>query len=174
MGLRARLCILLSRVRLGRGVLDVGCGTGENALYLARLGYDVLGIDIVPTVIEKALAKARERSVAATFLVADALNLQVLGRRFNTVIDSGLFHVLPDKKRPVFLRSLASVLRPGGTYFMLCFNEHEPGSWGPRRVTRAEIRENFGRAGKSIISGRRNSIRTLVLGAARPGFLQSD
>jgi 2-polyprenyl-3-methyl-5-hydroxy-6-metoxy-1,4-benzoquinol methylase len=124
-------------------VLDVGCGTGENALYLARIGFEVTGIDIVQVAIEKSLSKAKERSMAATFLVWDALNLQELQGRFNTVIDSGFFHALPDKKRPVFVESLISVLNPGGTYFMMCFSEHEPGSWGPRRVTQAEIRETF-------------------------------
>ncbi|MGA3114157.1 MAG: class I SAM-dependent methyltransferase [Syntrophobacteraceae bacterium] len=124
-------------------VLDVGCGTGENALYLAGLGFEVVGTDIVPTAVEKALSKAKKRSLDATFLVWDALRLQELQRRFNTVIDSGFFHVLPDKKRPVFVESLASVLGPGGSYIMICFSEHEPGSWGPRRVTQAEIRESF-------------------------------
>lgn len=124
-------------------VLDVGCGTGENALYLAKTGFEVTGIDIVPAAIEKALNKAKERSLVASLLVWNALNLQELRGRFNTVIDSGFFHALPDKKRPVFVESLLSVLNPGGTYFMMCFSEHEPGSWGPRRVTQAEIRETF-------------------------------
>jgi cyclopropane fatty-acyl-phospholipid synthase-like methyltransferase len=75
--------------------------------------------------------------------VWDALNLQGLQGRFNTVIDSGFFHALPDKKRPVYLESLASVLNPEGKYLMMCFSEHEPGAWGPRRVTQTEIRETF-------------------------------
>ncbi len=126
-------------------VLDVGCGTGENTLYLAGIGFEVVGIDIVPAAVEKALSKAKERSLAALFLVSDALKLDDLHRRFNTVIDSGFFHVLPDKKRPFFVKSLASALKLGGSYLMMCFNEHEPGSWGPRRVTRAEIQESFRR-----------------------------
>jgi cyclopropane fatty-acyl-phospholipid synthase-like methyltransferase len=124
-------------------VLDVGCGTGENALYLAGLGFEVTGIDIVPVAVKKALSKAKERSLAAAFLVWDVLNLQELHGSFKTVIDSGFFHALPDKKRPLFTKSLASVLDSGGTYFMMCFSEHEPGSWGPKRVTQAEIRETF-------------------------------
>lgn len=124
-------------------VLDVGCGTGENALYLTKLDFEVTGIDIVPAAVEKALTKAKERSLAATFLVWDALNLQGLQRCFNTVVDSGFFHALPDKKRPVFVESLASVLNSEGKYLMMCFSEHEPGSWGPRRVTQAEIEETF-------------------------------
>jgi cyclopropane fatty-acyl-phospholipid synthase-like methyltransferase len=125
-------------------VLDVGCGTGENVLYLAGLGFEVVGIDLVSNAVEKALGKARERSLSATFLVWDALRLQELQRRFQTVIDSGFFHVLSDQERSLFVRNLASVLDVGGSYLMMCFSEHEPGSWGPRRITRAEIRESFG------------------------------
>ena len=57
-------------------VLDIGCGTGENALYLAGLGHDVWGIDSAPLAIEKAKAKARKRGLKATFLVFNALKLQ--------------------------------------------------------------------------------------------------
>jgi cyclopropane fatty-acyl-phospholipid synthase-like methyltransferase len=125
-------------------VLDVGCGTGENALYLAELGFEVVGVDIVAEAVEKARRKAFERSMGVSFMIWDALGIKGLDREFNTIIDSGFFHVLPDKKRPVFVENLAAALNPGGTYFMICFSEHEPGSWGPRRVTRSEIRESFG------------------------------
>jgi len=59
------------------------------------------------------------------------------------VIDNGLFHVFSDEGRPRFREGLERALRPGGTYFMLCFSEKEPGDWGPRRVTQAEIRSVF-------------------------------
>ncbi|MGZ4934489.1 MAG: class I SAM-dependent methyltransferase [Halobacteriota archaeon] len=126
-------------------VLDVGCGTGENALYLAARGHEVWGVDFTPRAIEKARDKATQRHLNATFLVKDALQLDMLGRHFDTVIDSGLFHTLSDEERPLFASSLASVLRREGTYFMLCFSELEPGSYGPRRVTQTEIRETFTR-----------------------------
>ncbi|HVH65603.1 MAG TPA: methyltransferase domain-containing protein [Candidatus Acidoferrum sp.] len=124
-------------------VLDVGCGTGENALYLAEQGHEVVGIDGAPRAIRKARAKAKARGLSMRFDVGDALNLPVPERPFDTVIDSGLFHVFSDDERARFRDSLAAVIRPGGTYYLMCFSEHEPGSWGPRRVTQAEIRSTF-------------------------------
>jgi cyclopropane fatty-acyl-phospholipid synthase-like methyltransferase len=126
-------------------VLDVGCGTGENALYLAARGHEVWGVDFTPRAIETARDKAVQRHLSVTFRVQDVLCLDALGRRFDTVIDSGLFHVLSDEERPYFARSVARVLRRGGTYFMLCVSELQPGTYGPRRVTQAEIRETFAR-----------------------------
>lgn len=124
-------------------VLDIGCGTGENALYLAEHGYVVVGIDGAPTAIHKARTKARERGLGARFEVADALNLPIPERLFDSVVDSGLFHVFPDDDRVRLRESLAGVIRPGGTYFMMCFSERQPGNWGPRRVTQQEIRSTF-------------------------------
>jgi cyclopropane fatty-acyl-phospholipid synthase-like methyltransferase len=124
-------------------VLDAGCGTGENALYLAARGHEAWGVDSAPRAIELAQAKARERGVAATFLVHDILDLPSLGRTFDTVIDAGLFHTLSDEDRPRYVRGLAAVLRPGGRYFMLAFSDLEPPGYGPRRVTQAEIRAAF-------------------------------
>lgn len=129
-------------------VLDVGCGTGENALYLASIGFEVWGIDAAPSAIKKAKEKAKKRGITVNFLISDALKLQSLQYKFNTVIDCGLFHVFSDDERPIFAASLSSALCPGGKYFMLCFSEHEPGSYGPRRVTQAEIRAAFSKGWK--------------------------
>ena len=81
----------------------------------------------------------------AVFVEWDALEISGLGKRFDTVIDCGLFHVFSDEERPLYVEGLGSILVPGGTFRMLCFSEMEPGDWGPRRVTQNEIREVFAR-----------------------------
>ncbi len=144
-----REIVLLAEAGEIRGrVLDVGCGTGENALYLASLGLSVWGIDAAPAAIRRAKRKARRRDLQATFLVADALKLSALAQRFDTITDSGLFNVFSDEERPLFAAGLRSALDSGGTYFMLCFSDRQPGTSGPRRVTQAEIRATFGKGWK--------------------------
>jgi SAM-dependent methyltransferase len=124
-------------------VLDVGCGTGEHALMAAGLGLEATGVDAAPTAIDAAGRKARDRGLTARFLVWDALQLAALGEVFDTVLDSGLFHVFQDDDRPRFVDGLRAVVRPGGRYLLLCFSDRQPGLWGPRRVTQAEIRASF-------------------------------
>lgn len=125
-------------------LLDVGCGTGENALFFAGKGFQVLGIDIVSRAIDLAKGKSRDRGIPADFRVADALALPRLRRSFDVVIDSGLFHTFADEQRPVYLSGVASVLRKDGVFATLCFSEKEPADWGgPRRVSREEIEASF-------------------------------
>src|SRR5919106_1041048 len=124
-------------------VLDAGCGTGEHALLAAQHGLDATGIDLAAAAITAAEAKARDRGLAARFLVWDALDLPGLGRQFDTVLDCGLFHVFDDDDRARFLVSLRGAVKPGGRYFMLCFSDRQPGDWGPRRITEAELRDCF-------------------------------
>ena len=71
------------------------------------------------------------------------LSLDGLGLTFDTVIDSGLFHVFDDADRARYVTSLASVLPPGGTCYLMCFSERQPGAMGPRRVRQEELRAAF-------------------------------
>jgi ubiquinone/menaquinone biosynthesis C-methylase UbiE len=103
----------------------------------------VLGIDASPRAIEAARAKASDRGISAEFLVADALTLDSLDRRFRAALDCGAFHTFDDPERPVYVASLASALEPGGVLHLLCFSDLQPGSFGPRRVTQQELRDSF-------------------------------
>jgi SAM-dependent methyltransferase len=129
--------------RITGSILDCGCGTGENALYFASRGHTVTGIDFLAEPIKLAKRKAAERGLTAAFLVMDALALKDLAEVFDNVIDSGLFHVFSDNDRHRYVEGLASVLKPGGRLFLLCFSDAEPGDQGPRRVSRKEIEDAF-------------------------------
>ena len=124
-------------------VLDAGCGTGEHALLAAARGADAFGVDIAPHAIERARAKAAERGIAARFEVGDILDLGRLGLAFDTAIDSGLFHVFDDENRARYVASLARALRSGGTCYLLCFSDRQPGGFGPRRIRQDELRDAF-------------------------------
>ncbi len=124
-------------------VLDAGCGTGENALYLAALGRRVMGVDAAPSAIERAREKAAARGLGVPFLVADALELARLRRRFETVIDCGLFHTFGPEQRRTYAHSLCEVLSPGGTLHVLCFSDEEPPGPGPYRIAESDLRDAF-------------------------------
>ena len=123
-------------------VLDAGCGTGENALHVALLGLPVLGIDVAETALAIARAKADDRGINVEFAVADALQLERLGRKFATVMDCGLFHTFDGDERPRYVASLASVTEQGGTLYVLCFSDGGPDT-GPHPISQEELRAAF-------------------------------
>jgi SAM-dependent methyltransferase len=123
-------------------VLDAGCGTGENALHIAALGLPVLGVDVAETAIAAAKAKADERGIEAEFTVADAFDLQRMGRTFETVLDCGLLHSFDGVERARYVSSVASVIDHRGTLYVLCFSDQGPET-GPHPVSEAELRAAF-------------------------------
>jgi SAM-dependent methyltransferase len=127
-------------------VLDAGCGTGENALHIASLrvpaGLSVLGVDVAETALAIARKKAADRGIAIEFAAADAFHLERLGRRFETVLDCGLFHTFDGDERPRYVASLASVTEHDGTLYVLCFSDHGPDT-GPHPISQEELRAAF-------------------------------
>ena len=129
--------------RFTGAVLDAGCGAGENSLLVAALGLPVLGVDVAETALSMAREKAAERGIAAEFEWADALRLELLGRRFDTVLDCGLFHTFDGDERPEYVANLASVTGNGATLYVLCFSDVGPDT-GPHPVSRDELAAPFG------------------------------
>lgn len=127
-------------------VLDLGCGAGDNAIELARRGYRVLGMDLVPEALRRAREKVEKEKLAQPpeFLLGDALRLEESGVEVETVLDCALFHTFEDEERPAYVRGLEAVLCPGGRLHILSFSELETREPGPRRLSQESIAKAFG------------------------------
>ena len=151
-------------------VLDAGCGTGENALHLASLGFSVLGVDVAPTALAIARAKADERGISTEFAATDALHLERLGRKFQTVLDCGLFHTFDADERPAYVASLASVTEHDGTLYVLCFSDDGPDT-GPHPISQDELRAVFNAStGWNIAAIEPDRVQTRFHNAGAPAW----
>ncbi len=125
-------------------VLDVGCGTGENAIFYAQNKFTTSGVDFTKESISQAKAKAKARKATVDFRLANALDMKFPALSFQYVTDCGLFHGFDDSQRLVFRDEVARVLKIDGTYLMACISDKEPTDWGgPRRVSKQEIETVF-------------------------------
>lgn len=125
-------------------LLDSGCGTGEHSLLAAAHGATVTGVDISRRAVETARRTAADRGIAAAFAVVDLLDTVPFGdAAFDTVLDSGVFHSFAGAEQRAYVDNLTRLTRLEGRLHLICFSEHQPGSWGPHRLTQAEIRAAF-------------------------------
>jgi len=136
---------LLENGKFESPVLDLGCGTGDNAIELARHGLVVKGLDAVPEALERARKKTEQAGLRQSpeFVLGDALRLAESGLKARTVLDCALFHTFSDEERKDYIRGLEAVLSPGGRLHILSFSELETRQPGPRRLSLLEITESF-------------------------------
>jgi SAM-dependent methyltransferase len=120
--------------------IDLGCGAGNYAVYLAGLGFDVTGVDVSPTAIQFAREKAERVGVICTFIIADLLGdlHEVLGK-FDFGYDYELLHHFMPENRGTYAKNVASLLNPGATYLSVCFSEDDPQFGGSGKIRETPI-----------------------------------
>lgn len=135
------IAAVIEQGRVHGDVLDAGCGEAAVGLYLAERGHAVVGLDASPTAIELAKADAAKRGLAnATFEVADISSFTGYDHRFNTIIDSTLFHSMPVELREGYQQSIVRAAAPGASYFVLVFARGGMPEGPAHPVTEEELR----------------------------------
>lgn len=118
--------------------IDLGCGAGNYAIWLAGLGFEVTGADSSPAAIRIARKKAAEKGVRCTFVIADLLgDLDAINGSFDFAYDFELLHHLMPEERAVYIKNVHQLTRPHATYLSVCFSEEDPqfGGHGKTRKT---------------------------------------
>ncbi|HEY1410062.1 MAG TPA: methyltransferase domain-containing protein [Promineifilum sp.] len=128
--------------------LDLGCGYGRTAIFLARLGWSAVGVDFIPHAVEVARARAAAAGVAhlTRFHVASATDLSFLNDQFDLAIDIGCMHSFTDEQLAAYRDELVRLLRPGAVYLLFARLITEPlddHADGPRGIREGAIHELF-------------------------------
>lgn len=140
---------LVEAVRRGllpQGVtIDLGCGTGADLIYLARQGYHVIGVDIAIEPLRFARQRLFQAGLDVPLIQADARFLPFGDASIDLICDSGCFHSFAPEIRPMYARSVARVLKPGGILFLREFHhdQPQPPEGGPYRLKLEEFFEVF-------------------------------
>jgi SAM-dependent methyltransferase len=126
-------------------VLDAGCGLGENAIFLASRGLRVTGVDGAEAALRTARERAAERGVEVTFTHTEVTTFAGVEQRFDTVLDSALYHCLDDDQRTAYAEALWRVTTPGARLHLLCFADVGNEAFGlPMTVSQDDLRTHLG------------------------------
>ena len=137
--------VLSERVVPVGEVLELGCGTGADAIYLARQGFEVTAVDSSPTAVDRAHVRAEQEDVLARLVLADVFEFTRTSGQFDLVYDAGFYHFIRDYALSEFLDMMWRVTRPGSFYLALAGSTEEMAEGGPPQVSEAQIRGELGR-----------------------------
>ncbi len=142
----AELAHVLDEYRLNpKTVLEVGCGTGADAIVLARRRFEVTAVDCSPIAIERARLRAEQSDAVLRFVLDDVFTFARSAGQFDLVYDAGLYHSVRHTNLEQYLDMLWRVTRPGSYYFCLAGAPAEEVEEGPGQVTEDEMHNELGR-----------------------------
>lgn len=120
--------------------IDLGCGLGNYAVYLAGRGFDVTGIDFSPTAIKIAKENARKKGVKCNFFVGDVVNdLGKINQTWDFACDWGLLHHIFPRKRQKYLKNVRRLLNPKGKYLSVSFSQKDTAFAGTGKYRRTNL-----------------------------------
>ena len=136
-------------IKIGKAI-DLGSGLGTNAIYLARMGFDVIALDVSKTALKIAEEKAIKENVKIKFIQGSAHKLNFPDKTFSLVFDRGCFHHIPEEFRKEYIENVHRVLEDGGKYYLECFCSKCKLDYG-YRLSKEEIEKTFGEKFKIIL-----------------------
>jgi SAM-dependent methyltransferase len=154
--------------------LDVGCGTGRDAVYLSGRGWSVTGVDAVPRAIDGARRRAQAANAEVTWVLGDVTRLETLGigDGYSLVVDRGCFHGLSDAERERCARGITTLTAPGARLLMFAFHPRRRGL-GPRGITREQIQDHFAEGWELVASAPEPETQLpRWIGDAKPAWYQ--
>jgi SAM-dependent methyltransferase len=162
----------LVRGRAPGRALDLGCGTGGDAVYLAGHGWEAVGIDFAPEALAAAKKKAEDAGVTAAFVLGDASRLADAGVRgpFDLLLDTGCYHTVPASRRDAYVAGAAGAARPGADFYLAGLAD-PPRLWrllGAHGISADEIKSRFGPY-FSLAGQQRRGARLVVYHLVRTG-----
>lgn len=142
-GLKVMEAVINGVITRGDDVVDLGCGPGVDAVFLAVAGARVVGIDASETALDRARALATWAGAEVTFRRGDILATGLPQACADVVNDSFVFHNVSDEGRPAYAAEVYRLLRPGGTFLLSAFSDRMVDGSGPRRLGAPEIFRTF-------------------------------
>jgi SAM-dependent methyltransferase len=152
--------------------LDLGCGTGVDAIYLAAHGWQVTGVDMVPKALATARRKAAEAGAAPRFIRGDVTRLHDLGTGggYTLLLDFGCFHTLPQDRRPAYVDAVSRAAAPGATLLLYGFRRPPKAAPMHAGLNPDDVQQRFGRAGWQLVRAGRTSAETMAARRAGDRF----
>ncbi|MBN2022644.1 MAG: class I SAM-dependent methyltransferase [Pirellulales bacterium] len=143
---KAELIRVLDEGHIKQGTaLELGCGTGADAVYLSQRGFDVTAIESSPTALERARRRGQQEDAQVHFVLDDVFTFAETSEPFDLIYDAGFYHYIRRVKLQPFLEMLWRLTKPGSYYLALAGNADERTEQGPPRVSERELRGELGR-----------------------------